>query len=230
MEILEADFLTSDLDKTEKFYSGTIGLRLIEKTDDSLLFSCGRSVLRFLKCKDKIQPVYHFAFALPYSCFKEAVTWSSIHLNLINLENENVIAEFVNWNARSVYFYDNNRNIVEFISRVSDEQSKHELFDTGMIQNIAEVGIVTDSVSVFTRQLMHTYKIPVYEKQELHDNFGALGNDVGLLIVSLPGRKWYPTNVAAEKYYCKVKIKQNDELIDLTFNEAVLESDKTGNQ
>lgn len=221
MQILETDFLTRNLEETEKFYTGTLGLRLIEKQDDSLLLSCGRSVIRFIKTTEQIQPVYHFAMAIPYDQFKDAVTWASIHLNLMNVENENVIAEFVNWNARSIYFYDNNKNILEFISRVSETETAHEPFTTDSIQYIAEVGIVTDSVSVFARQLTTTYKITPYEKQPLHENFGAMGNDQGLLILSAPGRHWYPTGIKAEKFYTKVKLMENEELIELSFNETL---------
>jgi catechol 2,3-dioxygenase-like lactoylglutathione lyase family enzyme len=225
MQILETDLLTKDLAGTEKFYSSVLGLRIIEKTDASLLISCGRSVLRFLRSEEKTNPVYHFAFAVPYVNFKEAVTWASIHLNLINLEHNNVIAEFINWNARAVYFKDNNGNILEFISRTSEGEVMHEPFDPTLIQHIAEVGIVTDSVAVFARQLSNTYKIPVYEKQPLHDNFGAMGDDSGLLILSSPGREWYPTEVKAEKHYSKVKLMHNEELIELTFNEQITETD-----
>jgi len=218
MQILEAAILSDDLKATEKFYTEILGLRVIQKAPEFLLISCGRSVLRFIKSKG-MTPKYHFAFAIPYDSFKDAVTWASIKLALITAENGNVIADFKNWNAKSFYFFDNNGNIVEFIARINKNENLHASFDSSQISSLSEVGIVTDSITVFANQLKTMYKIPVYDKQPLLQNFGALGDDNGLLILSLPGRPWYPTNLPAKKFYTKLKLMQHNEIIELTLNE-----------
>ena len=47
----------------------------------------------------------------------EALHWASQRTSLIAIGTNSFVADFENWKANAIYFFDNNRNIVEFISR-----------------------------------------------------------------------------------------------------------------
>jgi catechol 2,3-dioxygenase-like lactoylglutathione lyase family enzyme len=220
MQILEVILLSENLKETELFYAGKLGFTIINKKAGTLSFAVGRSVLTFQSTEIK-QPIYHFAINIPNNKLNEAVTWASLKADLINISENETIADFSTWNAKSFYFFDNNGNILEFIARKDLDNSSDLPFESTSILSISEIGIVSNRVPELASFLSHKYQIPIFEKQTVSPNFAALGNDQGLLILSGLHRHWFPTQTPADKFPTHIKLLTEDEkVVELLIDES----------
>lgn len=218
MNILEIEILTDNIDNTEKFYSGTLGFKMIYKSPDCLSYSTGSSTLTFRKSFNE-NPIYHVAFNIPNNKLEETINWTSSKFDLIKVDSENTIADFKSWNAKAIYFYDNNGNILEFIARFDLDNKSVEPFEISSIQSISEMGIVTDDVPAFCNQLIKEENIPLFNKGTRDENFTAMGDDNGLFIIVKTNRKWFPTfEQRAVKHYTRVKISVDGTTKELIFD------------
>ena len=213
MKILEIELLSNDLIKTEKFYSKILGFETEKKSTELLKFKIGNSKLTFKKTEIE-NPVYHFAFEIPQNLFEQSIIWISNKTELIKFENNSVITEFENWNAKATYFFDNNGNILEFIARFDNEKSEKTEFDVNQIQNISEIAFVTKNVTEFAETLIQKYGLKYFAKQIQRNDFSVIGENTGLFILVEENRTWYPTQIKAEKYLTKVKMKIENEIIE----------------
>ena len=144
MDILEIEILTDNLDETEKFYSKLLGLQTKNKDQNSISFLAGQSTLTFIK-SHKLNPKYHFAFNIPRNKLDEAIKWISAKLGLIKNADNGIVTNFESWNAKAIYFFDNNGNILEFIARFDLNNDSDKPFCISSIQSISEIGIVADA-------------------------------------------------------------------------------------
>ena len=205
MKILELELQTNNLKLTEKFYSEVLELEINDKNPNSVAFIVGQSILRFTEHNDKSRK-YHFAFNIPNNKLEDAIKWISTRSELIKNSEDSIITRFDNWNAESIYFYDNNKNILEFISRYDLENPSNKFFDSKLIQSISEIGVVTDKPLVLAEKLIKEENLDYFKKGPKREDFTALGDDNGLIVISNPNRNWYPTNNRAEKHWAKMKI------------------------
>jgi hypothetical protein len=143
------------------------------------------------------------------------VTWASLKLDLLNTEDNHVIADFTNWNAKSFYFLDNNGNILEFIARRGLNNESHTPFNSSSIISISEFGLVTDNVADTAQKLRNNYGIPLFSRQPVLRNFAAVGDDNGLLILSTTGRNWYPTDITVQGFYNKIKLHEGEKTLEI---------------
>ena len=205
MDILKLEILTNDLPGTEQFYHGILGLDVLEKSDFGISFLAGETTLTFRPVAN-LKPIYHFAFNIPCNKLNEAFDWMAKRTDIMDVTAGNKIADFVNWNAKSFYFYDNNGNILEFIARFELENESNVEFGSDSILNISEIGVCTDDVNAECDELIKKYGLPVFSKQPRLENFTAMGDNNGLLILSISNRHWYPTEKVAQKHYTSIEI------------------------
>lgn len=218
MDILEIEIQTDDLVNTETFYSDILGLQLLSNGQNSISFLAGQSTLTFIKSND-LKPKYHFAFNIPHNKLAEAIIWAAARLNLLENVDNGIVANFESWNARAIYFYDNNKNILEFIARFDLNNSSDKPFDISSIQSISEIGIVADEPIKLADKLIEENNLYLFEKGSKSEKFATLGNDSGLLIIVETNRKWYPTEQQAEKHYTRIKIAIDGLTREITINE-----------
>jgi catechol-2,3-dioxygenase len=218
VEILEIEIKTDDLLGTETFYSSIFGLKLVSKSQNSISFLAGKSTLTFVK-SNKLNPKYHFAFNIPNNKLDEAIIWATAKFNLIENDENGIVANFENWNARAIYFYDNNNNILEFIARFDLNNSTNTHFDISSILSISEIGIVADEPLQLANNLMESNNLDFFEKSNKSETFVALGNENGLIIIVQKKRKWYPTEQEAEKYFVRIKILVEGLTSEIKLNE-----------
>lgn len=212
MKILEIEIQTEDLNETESFYTDSLGFKVVSKGINFISFLAAQSTLTFIKLNNS-NPKYHFAFNIPNNKLDEAIEWAASNFELLKIDNQEVVANFESWNAKSIYFYDNNKNILEFIVRYDIDNAEEKPFDSSSIKCISEIGMVDASPTNFANQFIKENNLNFFEKGSRNEKFVALGNDNGLLIIVQTDWKWYPTDLRAEKYYTRIKIK-NDELIE----------------
>lgn len=212
MKIKEVELLSADLEATEKFYVKRLGFKTELKTAEQLKLKAGSSLLVFKKTDIK-KPVYHFAFEIPNNLVEECVSWAEGKVDLIKFANDAVIADFASWNAASVYFYDNNGNIAEFIARLDNKTESNETFDASCILNISEIGLVAQNVAALTKEIKIKTSLSVFSKQKPREDFSAMGDNNGLFILVLENRRWFATQIRARRFPVKVKIDRDGEII-----------------
>ena len=89
------------------------------------------------------EPFYHFAINIPSNKIEEAREWLKSKVKLLWMEDyKSDIADFVNWHAKSVYFFDAAGNIVELIARFDLRNETDEMFSSSQFLSINEIGIV----------------------------------------------------------------------------------------
>lgn len=208
MNILKVELLTTDLKATESFYTESLELDIIEKNETFISFNAGNSKLVFSKTQ-YINPQYHFAFNIPNNQLENAIQWTSSRFKLLEVEEGSCIANFDSWHAKSVYFYDNNGNILEFIARFDLDNASNTLFTSKSIQSISEIGFATPNPVNLGEQIMKDYNLNYFKKSAKSKQFATLGDDNGLLIIVENGRKWYPTQLEAAPYPTKFTIEVN---------------------
>jgi hypothetical protein len=216
MNIVKLEILTNDLKGTESFYRDVLNLPVINCNENETSILAGATTLTFKYVED-LQPVYHFAFNIPHNKLDEAFEWMNGKVEIMDVTPGHKIADFVNWNARSIYFYDNNGNILEFIARYELDNQSDVPFDGASILNISEIGVATCDVAGECDAIINKYDFPVFSKQPRLQNFTALGDHNGLLIISVENRHWYPTEKLAQRSYTKLDIRKGDQVQCLEF-------------
>jgi catechol 2,3-dioxygenase-like lactoylglutathione lyase family enzyme len=207
MKILEIELLSDDLAQTETFYKKVMGLQPYLKQGSKLFYSIGYSKLIFSKSHN-VKPVYHFAVDIPNNRFKEALQTIKPLVNILPVQG-NDIADFKNWDAHSFYFYDNNGNIVELITRYASRSYDNAAFSAASYISISEIGLVTPKVPDFADMLTLKFGIPVFHRQPRGEKFTAMGDDDGLFIIAESGREWFPVKDKAHAYSTRVIVMQD---------------------
>lgn len=214
MNIHEIQLQSADILSTQRFYEKTLGMKIFYANESTLKISAGLSTLIFHKTQNK-NPYYHFAFTIPANQFEEAHAWASQRVSLLPVTAGNTVADFKNWNAKAFYFYDNNRNIVEFIARFDIDNNSDKPFDGPSIFSISEIGIVADDAKDYSQTLIEQYGLNYFIRQEPQDDFVVIGDDHGLFIVVNNKRNWYPTQQPSSKHWSIIKAGLNGGIINI---------------
>ena len=189
MKIEELILDTGNLTEQISFYQDTLNFKLIKRTESYASFQIGESILTFLS-KDKALP-YHFAFNIPFNNEKEALKWLKNRVEVIPYKNDEII-DFVNWEAKAIYFYDRDHNIVEFIARRVVNNENLSEFNSKSVLNISEIGIGTYNIKQIYQELNNIKPISIFDGS--FEKFCALGNNEGLfIVVDLLKKDWFPT-------------------------------------
>ncbi len=216
--IFPAKYFTPPTNKTETFYAHILVLKLVNKQQDFISFVAGHSVLTFIK-SHKLNPTYHFAFNIANNKLDEAIQLATTKFSLIENADSGIVANFESWNAKAIYFYDNNHNILEFIARCDLDNSTDKPFDISCIQSISEIGIVADLPMQTADELVAENDLCFFSKGVRSKDFVTVGNDNGLFIIVETNRKWYPTEQRAGKYFTRIKIATGGVTREITINE-----------
>lgn len=188
LTIYSANFVTQI-----QFYEETLGLKLINQSDEQATFRVGDSTLTFIQ-REESTP-YHFAINIPSNKEHEALAWLKERVEILT-DGEHELHDFVSWNAKAVYFYDADRNIVEFIARKNLNLPTESAFDTSSLLCISEIGMPTENVREKFNRLNATTPLPKYSGD--HERFSAIGDESGLIIcVNKAIKDWFPTNDTA---------------------------------
>lgn len=190
MKISEVRLKTGDLPGLQAFYEGVLGLPVVEAAADTLAFQVGSSRLVF-ELEAGFQGVYHFAFDIPENQIDAAREWLDARVPIARGATRNTdIVHFPNWNAHSLYFFDPAGSILELIARHNQPNASTHPFSVGSLLSISEIGLVTDDVSQTRAELHAALGLEVYNGPA-GDEFAAVGDELGLLIVVKRGRIWF---------------------------------------
>ncbi len=209
MKIKTITIQTADIKATTAFYHDLLGIPVQAQQQDRITFSIGSSLLTF-ETGTTDQPVYHLAFDIPHNQLEAAYAWLSQKTEVLPVAEGSVFSEFERWNARSIYFFDNNGNILELICRLDLDNASGVAFDAGALLHISEIGIVCKAVPAYVQTLQQQYGLPLYTKQPPADNFTVLGDEEGLFVLVEEGRSWFPTQIAARAFPLDITFETGD--------------------
>ncbi len=217
MIIKELTLLSDNLAATKQFYTRILGLSIVNETTSTLSFAAGATLLCFEQSTN-LRPRYHFAFNIPYTHVMGTFRQMSTRVELLPISENSKLADFINWNAKSFYFHDNNGNILEFIGRHDLPDGDKISFDSSFILSVSEIGLPVKNVKEECEKLIKKYHCGYFAKQPPSDTFSVLGEDTGLLIIVPVGRNWYPTaNHPAEAFRIKVVIVDSEQEVPLLY-------------
>lgn len=216
MKLEHIQIQTNNILETAAFYKDILELPIIEKTSQTVTIKAGDSILKFTENPD-FNSIYHFAFNIPENKLEEAIEWCKNKIDLLLIEDQRVIATFETWNSNAVYFYDNNGNLLEFIARHDLDNLQIKEFSSKSILNISEIGIVNENPMELGDQLVEDHDLAFFAKNFNSENFAAIGDDEGLLIIVKPYRNWYPTQTPSKSNKTDVRLENNGTKIELNF-------------
>ena len=196
MILQEIRLQTNRLFPLYHFYKNVLELPVTDDSDAHFTIYTSLSKLIFEKTEDPLRyPNYHFAFNIPSNRIHEALDWLKERTELLWIDDyKSYIADFTNWNAKSVYFLDPAGNIAELIARADLNDIVNEPFSSKHIRNVSEIGLVFTEKG-FQRsidQILKDYNLEYFSRQPPLEKFCAIGNDEGLFIIVPENRSWYP--------------------------------------
>ena len=201
MKVKELILFTQNLEAQIDFYSKVLEFEIIHRNESSCSFKAGGSVLTF-KVEEGSKR-YHFAFNIPSNKESEALIWLKERVQLLPFE-DNELIDFESWNAKAMYFYDPDMNIVEFIARKNLNIKSESVFSSKSILNISEMALAATNIKE-TVAILNSIK-PIKKYSGDYKRFCALGNEEGLFILANPlVKKWFPTDDEIEESDFKIK-------------------------
>jgi catechol-2,3-dioxygenase len=219
MIINELTIFTAQLDAQAEFYSKQLGLPILESSDTFFSIAIGYSVLVFEQHGRSLP--YHIAINIPSNQDAEALAWLRKKIPLLSA-NEKEMVDFVSWNARSIYFYDADHNIIELISRKSLSIDSIDTFDHHGFLGISEVGMAVSDIEKTYHSLQQRSDFKIYDGN--FDSFCAVGDENGLFILINKDRKdWFPTGDKAFSADFHIKIKNLGKTLEFDFRDGKVE-------
>jgi len=189
MVIEEITLFTTSIKAQRQFYKVTLGFEIIEDTPKRVAFKVGGSILAF-QYKENIKPS-HLAFNIPYNAIYDALKWLRDRTEVIQY-NDKFVTDFTKWEAKAIYFYDAEDNIVELIARERIDIESDIAFTPRIIIGISEIAIATESIEIIYNTINTIKPIPIFDGD--FNRFCALGDDQGLfIIIDKTKKEWYPT-------------------------------------
>lgn len=218
MKIKELKIYTQNLLEQIDFYSNQIGWNLIERSETEAQFVVGQSILKIVK-SEKFKP-YHFAINIPCNKENEALEWLKERVGILK-DGKSEIQDFDFWNAKAVYFYDKDKNIVELIARKNMKNESEEIFSVNSMLGISEIGVPVNDIESIFSALKKLTNIEVFDGG--FERFCAIGDENGLFIcINKKVKDWFPTGDKAHSAEFEIKIDENGREYDLEFiNEEI---------
>ena len=218
MKIQELRLYTSNIEKQAAFYSQVLGLEIVKKSPKNVTFPIGNTLLHFEQKKEATP--YHFAINIPANKELEALHWLKSRLPILKDDQDEII-DFRAWNAKAIYFYDQDHNIVELIARKNLKNDTDQNFGPEHFLEISEIGVPTTDIKREFNTLRSVRDIAIYDGG--FGNFCAIGDETGLFIcINREHKKWYPTNDKASPSEFELKLSQNGKTYFVEFkNEKI---------
>ena len=178
------------------FYGKTLDLRIMDEKEDRFTVEAGETRLTFVKpstAPGVRPPFYHFAFNIPENKIVKALEWQKARTPLLAIPERNQaagyppgIVAYNHWNAHSVFFLDPAGNVVEYIARHDLKNGDSAAFSWADILYASEIALVVDDVPATAAKLTEVAAVAPYKSSD--DQFAAMGDEYGLLLIMKRGR------------------------------------------
>ena len=182
MLIKDLKLYTNNLNATFNFYSRKLNFTLANKSKTSISFNVGDSLLTFQLNRNATP--YHFALTIPSNQVDSALDW----LESSGIKPIHKSFDFVfhneDWNTRSIYFYDSDKNLVELIARDNLSHNLGSTFSPDSIFGINEIVLATGDVAQTYAQLSKHTTLMMYDGNLVE--VAAVGSESSLIILANP--------------------------------------------
>lgn len=190
------EIFTPDLDHLTAYYRDVLKLPVVShQSGEHLEIQAGRTRLWFRQQPGSpgLNPAgyYHFAFDIPENQFSEAFHWLEQRTQLAANASGQVRFHSERWNADSVYFQDPDGNILELIARHNQPNHSRETFSAQSLLSLSEFGLASQDVQKTVADLEDQLSVQPYDGAGSQE-FTAVGDELGLLIVVRCERVWMP--------------------------------------
>jgi len=214
MKINKLTIYSSNIVAQLKFYRDQLDFEVKNLSEKSFELEVGYSVLRF-EYKEETTP-YHIAFHIPDRQEEEAVAWLEGKRKIQEFNDKKII-DFSNWQAMSVYFYDEDQNIMEFISRRDFSKPKSAIFDSSNIVGIAEIGLATNNLQQKFEKMKLDCGLDQFDGDL--EKFCAIGEPSGLIITINKNEKdWFPTEDKAYASDFQLEFEHQSKTYQMNFS------------
>ncbi len=187
MRIRKLTLPTTDVTSASRFFGEELQLN-----PSGADVAIGWSVIELVEHESASAGGVHLAFNVPFNRFRAAKEWLLERRPLqTDMNGRDVFAFDESWDAESIYFAGPDASILELIARRRLPPSdRHGPFHGSEILCLSEVGLATSNVAAACEHMVDAFGIePLGDPRE---EFAALGDDEGLLIVTHRGRPWFP--------------------------------------
>jgi hypothetical protein len=218
MKIEKLEIRSANLGEQLKFYRDLLELETKNYNGKSFELTVGYTQIKFIQ--DAAATPYHIAIHIPDRQEKEALRWVKERVAVLKNNNDEII-DFSGWDAKSVYFYDKDKNIMEFIARRRFNEPKTPIFSEKSLVGLAEVGLATHHIESKFEFLKKNCHLEVFDGN--FEKFCAVGDDKGLLItINKELKDWFPTNDKAYASPFSIWFSHGDNTCALKFEEDQL--------
>ena len=213
MKIKSLKLFTENIKEQLRFYKQVLELPVKMSSESSFQVGIGYSVLEFEQ--DDSATTYHVAFHIPALQEGKALTWLEKRVEILK-DGDDKIIDFPAWKAKSIYFYDSGKNILEFISRKDHFLPSSEEFSAKSIRGISEIGLATENVEEKFNFLNTHCGLTKFTGD--YEHFCATGDDEGLFIIINKAQKdWIPTGDKAFASPFEIKISVKNAIFGCAF-------------
>ncbi len=224
MDILQLKLFTSNLNAQRQFYSETLGLTLTSTSETHFSLSIGLTTLTFEENTNSTP--YHFAINIPSNKLNEALNWLKKRINVLSYEGVE-IHRFEDWNANAIYFYDADKNIVEFIGRHNLKDESADAFSPSLLRRVSEIGVAVDDLKVIYETIKQNLDLPIYDGSL--ERFCAIGDENGLFIClnKTVKKTWFPTQDIPRASDFKISVRHSNKSCTFAFENATIRAIKS---
>ena len=215
MKIRELQLYTNELDKTKAFYTSILAFELIDDTENQFSLQIGWTKLTFVKSEE--EHIYHFSFLVDKTLFDDAFVCMKNRVEILNTTEENQIAFFENWDAKSFYFYDGAGNLAEIITHQNVDYQNTKTFNQDSLLGISEIGLPTLDIKS-TNQKIEEQTTSKFWKGDF-EVFGTNGTDEGKILLPnyLIKTTWFPTNTAIQQHPFELVIESENQKYQINY-------------
>lgn len=179
--------------EAQKNFFAKMGFKIDEEDQKSIAIQVGSSRLIFKKSLQDY--LYHYCFLIPGNMLDSALDWMRQN-GIQPLEWEDaIIHPHHAWKAKSVYFFDGDGNLAEFIIRKEMDNDRPGFFEQNAIINLNEIGMPTEDITAFNEMLSSTMGTRFWKGD--YNRFGTHGDQEGMFLLPNPNIKktWFPTEI-----------------------------------
>ena len=202
MKISFLKLFSPNLEAQFRFYAEVLQLDVKRLSEAHFQVQLPNSILEFWQKKEATP--YHIAFHIPARQEEKALEWLEQRVEILPDEDQKII-DFPAWQAKSLYFYDKDRNILEFISRRHMYATASAHFSAESVLGISEIGLATTNVQQKFNFLNEHFGLTKFTGD--YEHFCATGDDEGLfIIINKEQKDWIPVGDTAYASEFDIKI------------------------
>lgn len=207
MKIKKLRLGSKNLQKLQEFYADILGFELELASAGEINVKAGFTQLVFSE-KLESPELYHYAFLIPTGSLEAAIKYvESREIELLTYKGNKVIHFDT---GRSIYFFDADGNIAEFIERPSLSYPSKQTFDVCDVICVNEIGLPVSNTLDTSQELMTNHNIQPINPKAWNEYFCWVGDHEGAVIVVKERRHWMPTEIPAVINDFEIAFEENN--------------------